>query len=126
MQSARFSIRALLATLALVGIAAAALSNASPFVAALTTSSVIVVLLVSVLAGINLQDSSRAFWLGFAICGWSYLFLIYGWTRLSDGNSLTTELLWQLADVLGGNGLTEVEVEASIGVLYQTPIGQRQ
>jgi hypothetical protein len=74
----RFSIRQLLAATALVGLGCLALVKSSALVAAATTGAVALILVAAVVLAIYRSESSRAFWTGFAIFGWSYLVLSYG------------------------------------------------
>jgi len=80
------------------GASAAALANANAGWAQVFNSSLILALLFSLVASIYRTDSQRAFWIGFAVFGWAYLGLVYGWVRYSDGNLITTSVLWEVAE----------------------------
>ena len=96
----RFSIRHLLIATAVIAVGCFALLNASPIVAAAMTGAVALLLVATVVLSIYRTGDKRAFWIGFAIFGWSYLLLCYGpiftetnspfgWTRLITGRLAT-------------------------------------
>lgn len=70
----RFSIRAFLVVVTLLGCGLAAMVSQSPLATSLAYT-VFLVLLCVALAGAILATSNRAFWLGFAIFGWTYWFV---------------------------------------------------
>ena len=70
----RFSIRAFLVVVTLFGCGLAAMVSQSPLATSLAYT-VFLVLLCLALAGAILATSNRAFWLGFAIFGWTYWFV---------------------------------------------------
>ena len=72
-------------------------------------SSTLLVLLVAVLAAVGMRGASRAFWIGFAIAGWGYLwaaqadegaFVEPPWQFQTDGPLLTSKLLNSVFDSL--------------------------
>ena len=103
MSVTRFSTRALIASVAFIGVSFVALQNANHLWATVFTSAVILVFFVSLVATIYRRDSQRAFWIGFCIFGWGYLTIIYGWVSLTGGNLVTTTILWQLAELFHGS-----------------------
>jgi hypothetical protein len=82
----RFTIRQLLAATALVAFGCLALLKSSSFLAAAMLGAVALALIAAVLLAIYRVGDRRAFWLGFAIFGWSYLLLCYG-SIFKDNNS---------------------------------------
>jgi hypothetical protein len=77
----RFSIRQLLAATAFIAVACVALRSASPTVTSASYGILLAVLAGSLLLVIYRQGANRAFWTGFAVCGWLYLLLLmYGWS----------------------------------------------
>jgi hypothetical protein len=119
----RFSIRQMLIATAVVAAGCFALINASSIVAAAMSGAVALLLVAAVVLSIYRTDDKRAFWIGFAIFGWSYLLLCYGpiftennspfgWTRLVTGR-LATALYDRI------HGTTGVQV-ASFANSYPT------
>jgi hypothetical protein len=90
-----FSLLWLLGVIALIAIACASLRSASEIWASAAFTATLGVLLLSVVGLIFRHRASRAFWGGFALMGWSYLFLVFGpWCRENAGPQLlTTKLL---------------------------------
>ena len=78
MKRFQYSLLWLLGLMAFVAIGCNALVNASAFWAGLLFTVTIFVLMVAVLGSIYRHGSARAFWLGFAIFGWAYLWLVCG------------------------------------------------
>jgi hypothetical protein len=73
----RFSIRQLLATTAFIAVGCCALLNASAWVASALFCGVTLILSAAVLFAIYREAERRAFWIGFAVLGWTYLFLCF-------------------------------------------------
>src|SRR5262245_20768746 len=71
----RFSLAALIAAMALVGIYLAALRDATSLGAEAALTLTIGLLGAGLLWGIFHPRANRLFWLGFEICGWGYLLL---------------------------------------------------
>jgi hypothetical protein len=94
--SFRFSVRALLIAVAVIGLALAALLFASPLIVAAGNTLICGLLLTSLLAAGYRTGPSRAFWLGFALFGWSYFL----YTLESRSHPLVTQPLlteaWRL------------------------------
>lgn len=96
MKDLRFSLASLMAAVAFIAVGLAALRNPSAFVASTILTLTVSVLLCSTLAALVRHGTRRNFWIGFALFGWVYLFVVrsepYGnsayWTYLP-----TTELL---------------------------------
>ena len=78
MNGVRFSIASLLAWVALLGVGVAALRSGAPLWASFLFSLAIGTLTVAILAGVYRRGKRRAFWVGFASCGWVYLLLALG------------------------------------------------
>lgn len=72
----QFSIRELLGAVTFLAVGTAALLYASRLWASSLLSFAFALLFIAVLGAITLRDSTRAFWLGFAVFGWLYFVLI--------------------------------------------------
>jgi hypothetical protein len=96
----RFSIRQLLAATAFIAVGCVALRSASPTITSASYGILLAVLAGSLLLVIHRQGAKRAFWTGFALCGWLYLLLLmYSWgldrattNPLSQRNLFTVRL----------------------------------
>jgi drug/metabolite transporter (DMT)-like permease len=73
----QFSIKALLGSVVFVALACTALLNASEWWASAACTVTLAVLLIAVLASVFRRGPRRAFWLGFAIFGWTYVLLTF-------------------------------------------------
>jgi len=89
MRFARFSIADLLAAVGLCAVSLACLINASTPWASAVLSVTLAALVLSVIGVIYRRGERRAFWAGFAICGWAYM-------TLSSGPWFNTSLRYQL------------------------------
>jgi hypothetical protein len=74
----RFSIRQLLTATALVALGCLALLKSSTLLASGMLGGVALSLVAAIVLAIYRSADSRAFWVGFAIFGWSYLLFCYG------------------------------------------------
>jgi hypothetical protein len=83
MRPTKLSVRGLMALISLVAVGFAALSHPTRLWASALYTSAIVVLSLAVVAGLRgHRRESRAFWTGFAACGWIYFALHFGpWFR---------------------------------------------
>jgi hypothetical protein len=76
----RFSLKNLLIATGVVALACVALRSASENWAGALLGVMIALLAAAILLAIYRRGADRAFWIGFAVCGWLYvLTLIYGW-----------------------------------------------
>jgi hypothetical protein len=73
----RFSIRQLLLATAFIATGCCALLNASSWVAAAFLGGVTLLLSAAVLFAIYRDGERRAYWIGFTVLGWTYLFLCF-------------------------------------------------
>ena len=73
MSRIRFTIGSLLGVIVVLGVVLAALKESSDLWESGIFSVTLVVLLASILLAVHRTESRRAFWLGFALFGWSYL-----------------------------------------------------
>jgi hypothetical protein len=71
----QFSLRALLGAAVFVAVACSSLLYASETIASLVFTATVLVLLAAVVAAVCRRGAARAFWVGFAIFGWGYLWL---------------------------------------------------
>jgi hypothetical protein len=98
----RFSIRQLLLATALIAAGCFALLNATPLIAAAAMSGAALTLSAAVLLAIYRDGERRAFWVGFALLGWTYLFLCFGGflsvTSLDWRGNITGQLAVALYD----------------------------
>jgi hypothetical protein len=130
----RFSLRQLLGLVTFVAIACGGLVRPSPTSASAIFTLTLAVLLVAVLAAVGRKGSQRAFWIGFAIAGWGYLWLAHwpdderyftnrSWELQTNGPLLTTKLLRLAHNALhpppdggfGGGGFFSIPVEQTGG-----------
>ena len=75
MKRPRFTIRSLLASVVFLAVGLAALRGASAAWDSSVLGLTLVVLLASVLLAVHRTGAARAYWLGFALFGWTYLVL---------------------------------------------------
>jgi hypothetical protein len=78
MNRARFSIRGLMLAIVLMAAAFAALRTPSPFWANAWFSIALAGVTLAVPAALCTRDRERAFWCGFATCGWVYFLVSLG------------------------------------------------
>ncbi len=71
----RFSLRTLAAVVATVGLACAALINASPWISSLSWTATVLGLALATVAAVLSTSRRRGFWAGFAIVGWVFTFI---------------------------------------------------
>lgn len=92
MRRPQFSLRAVGAAIVAVALACAALTYASPVWATLTFTGTIGSLLLALPAIVYRIGRERAFWVGFALLGWSYLILVFGpWFQANIRRHLATQ-----------------------------------
>jgi hypothetical protein len=98
----RFSIWQLLVATAFIAAGCFALLNASAWVASALFCGVALLLSAAILFAIYRDGERRAYWIGFAVLGWAYLFLCFGGflsaTSLSWHGNLTALLAGALYD----------------------------
>jgi hypothetical protein len=73
----RFSIANLLTAVAIIAVGLAALNSPSRLTVGLVTIVTLGVLLAAILGAIYRAGEARAFWLGFAVFGWSYFLVAF-------------------------------------------------
>ncbi len=71
----RFSLRTLAAIVATIGLACAALINASPWISSLSWTATVLGLALATVAAVLSTSRRRGFWVGFAIVGWVFTFI---------------------------------------------------
>lgn len=74
----RFSVRTLFLLVAVVALGVTALLQATSLWASLTTTVTYLMLSIAIPAVVYRREAPRAFWLGFAVCGWGCVL----WSRL--------------------------------------------
>jgi hypothetical protein len=73
MRRLRFNIASLLCVILILGVGFAALRESSDLWESGVFTRTLAALLISILLAVHRTDSRRAFWLGFALFGWTYL-----------------------------------------------------
>lgn len=105
MKHIRFTIAGLLGVILVLGIGFAGLRESSdPCESGLFTLT-IGVLLISILAAIHRLGSKRAFWIGFALFGWTYLGLAL--VPSIESRLITTKGLASLASRVAGDSVVQ-------------------
>lgn len=99
----RFSLRQLLAFVVFVAVGCGALVAPSPWMAATIHTLTAGLLGFAVVAAVGKNGPARAFWIGFAVIGWGYLWLAnsdeYDVSFRSRDTLVTHKLLWLLWDI---------------------------
>lgn len=70
--SFRFSIKQLLVAVTSIAVALVCLLNAGPLLVQTAATLVVITLILAILWAIHSRNERRAFWIGFAVCGWFY------------------------------------------------------
>jgi hypothetical protein len=97
MRHFRFSIRGLMVMIVLLCIAFAALRYPTPLWANVWYSMSVASITLAVPAAIYRRSEQRAFWVGFAICGWVYFILALApWMQGEAGFQLVTTTILDL------------------------------
>lgn len=101
MLGARFSLRWLFGVVSFAAVSCGLLIYAKPILASVTFTTVLVVLLSSTAAAIYNSGDRRAFWTGFALFGFAYIWLVFGNWQMPNGSDhprnhllSTTVLTW--------------------------------
>lgn len=100
----RFSLRQLMGFVVIVAMACAGLARPSPLTASIVFTFAVGTLFVAVLGAVGNRRAARAFWIGFAVTGWGYLWVAHWpdeddwsitspWELQTKGPLLTTKLL---------------------------------
>ena len=89
----RISLSTVLAIIAFIALGLAGLTSASGLATAATATVTLALLLAATLGAGLLAGSDRAFWLGFAVFGWTYLVLVnWDWIGGQFGHDLAAGL----------------------------------
>src|SRR5262245_58801152 len=97
MRRFRFSVGSLMLTIVLTAAGFAALRSPTPFWANIWFSLVLTALTLAIPAAVYRRDEQRAFWAGFAACGWTYFVLTMApWFEREIGFQLFTTTLLDL------------------------------
>jgi hypothetical protein len=118
MPKLRFNIAGLLVVILVLGVGFAALRESSDLWESGLFTAMIGILLVSVLLAIYRKGLTRAFWLGFALFGWSYLVLAV--VPAINARLITTKVLAYLDSVM------ELRGTSAVGVLYSDAWSQNR
>jgi hypothetical protein len=106
MRGIRFSLRWLFGVVSFLAIGCGLLIYASPFLSKLTATLAVISLLTAVPAASYHTGDRRAFWAGFALFGFAYLWMVCGAWLSHDGSAslrdrlVTTDLLTRSYDAL--------------------------
>jgi len=106
MRGFHFSLRWLFGIVSFLAVGCGLLIYASPLLSKLTATLTVVVLLAAVPAAIYHAGDRRAFWGGFALFGFAYLWMLCGTWQSLDGSTalrerlVTTDLLTRCHEVL--------------------------
>jgi hypothetical protein len=94
MRRFRFSISGMMVVIVLLCVAGAALRYPTPFWANIWFSLTLATLVLAVPAAVYRRGEQRAFWVGFATCGWVYFILtLVPWFQTEVGTQLATTTL---------------------------------
>jgi hypothetical protein len=97
MRHFRFSIRGLMVVIVLLCLAFAALRFPTPLWANIWFSLTVAALTLAVPAAVYRRGDQRAFWVGFAVCGWVYFILALApWMQGEAGFQLATTTILDL------------------------------
>jgi hypothetical protein len=107
----RFTLRQLMTFVAFVAVGCGGLLHPSAWLASAIFTLTVIVLFVAVLAAVGRSGAARAFWIGFAIAGWGYLWVAHWpdeesylvnpqWQFQTTGPLLTTKLLGRVHTAL--------------------------
>jgi hypothetical protein len=103
MSRIRFSIGSLLVVVLIVAVVFAALRESNDLWDSGVFTATLAALLISILLVVHRTEDKRAFWIGFALCGWSYLGLSL--VPSVESRLLTTKLLAYLDSKVPGRSL---------------------
>lgn len=123
MQKFHFSLVSLLAVIAVAAIGCAALARPTEVWTSTAVTLCVALLFLALLKLVYCDRTRRAFWTGFVIFGWGYLLLdrmVLQFPGLDEQRLMTTKLLEQLADVVGGK--TPVGYPYAVGVYASPPM----
>ncbi|HVX14951.1 MAG TPA: hypothetical protein VHC22_27420 [Pirellulales bacterium] len=101
MLGTRFSLRGLFGVVSFLAVSCGLIIYATPLLAIATFSAMLVVMLTAILGAIYNRGDRRAFWTGFALFGFAYVWLFCGNWQMLDGSGhprdhllSTTFLTW--------------------------------
>ena len=80
----QFSLRMLLGAVAFVALGCVALFNASQNWQIFICTATFAILFIAMLGGLFRRGGVQAFWAGFAVTGWLYLVLVYGFLEVEN------------------------------------------
>jgi hypothetical protein len=100
MRRVRFSIAGLMGAVVIAALSLTALRNGSRTCAGVTVIVTCAVLCLALVGAVSRRGIQRAWWLGYALCGWGYLVLAFwAWDHFSELPTMT--LLEALGPTLG-------------------------
>ena len=105
----RYSLRTLIAAVSVVGVACAALLNAAPWIASTAWTLAWLVLALATVAAVLGAPARRGFWTGFAILGWTYLFVSMGPMDAGFRGTLWTTAILQKASAAAPQSVVNVQ-----------------
>ena len=92
MKHLRFSVTSVLIAVTLLGLAFGALESDSLFVASLVFTLNLGLLCVAAVGALAARGNRRVFWLGFAVFGWVYSLIAFGW--LASATRASPAYVW--------------------------------
>lgn len=92
MRGFHFSLRWLFGVVSFLAVSCGLLIYASPLLSKLTFTAALVLLLASMFPAVFSAADRRAFWAGFAVFGFAYIWLICGAWQAPDGSALRDRL----------------------------------
>jgi hypothetical protein len=118
MKNPQFTIAGLILVIVIAAIGLAAVRSGSPAWAGAMLSITFFAMISSLLGVALCRGQRRVYWLGFAVLGWSYLFLMYApWLHGNAGRFLLAPNLFEYLDEVlhpepaAGGGMQSVPVE---------------
>ena len=123
MRRFRFKIASLLVAILVLGVGFAALRESNDIWDSGLFSLTLAALLISILFGIHRTEAKRAFWIGFALCGWVYLGLCL--VPSIEARLITTKVLASLDSIVPGRSQARIIVRLT-GNVSGAPSNQVQ
>ena len=118
MMRLRFSLVGLAGMVALAALSCAALVNASPWIASIAWTIVVLLLVFGSIAAVLSVSARRPFWIGFALAGWLYALVTTGALGGQNGSTMLTARLLHLAAAAMPQAQSTAQVISGSGQYY--------